>query len=260
MGKLNILWDDYQVYKGVKLYPFLMSDYDLFEELISILLFNKNQVPDPKIIKMSYLRFLIYVLPCIIDENQKQIYPDILTKFQKLFKYILKEQDFKLIVDNDEKIFLYVKLGEEFILLNEYDFDKIKTIILNQNAIPIIDNKLHPDLQKELQENMEFLAKKQGYLEGNIEDQIISYKCKMQFESYKPIKEMTIYQFRRELARLDLITDYQIYKTAESSGMVTFKKPIPHWRSHISDEPDYSSLLMNKREFDVKMNQIAKGK
>jgi hypothetical protein len=42
--------------------------------------------------------------------------------------------------------------------------------------------------------------------------------------------------------------------------MVTFKKPIPHWRSHISDEPDYSSLLMNKREFDVKMNQIAKGK
>ena len=34
---------------------------------------------------------------------------------------------------------------------------------------------------------------------------------------------MTIYQFRKELQRLDLAIDYKIYKTAEMSGMVEFK-------------------------------------
>jgi len=258
MSKLSVLWDNYQIYKGIKIYPFLMCDYDLFEDLISILLFEKNNLGYVEIIKMSYLKFLIFIIPHMIDEDGKQ-YVDVLNKLYDLLKYILKDQEFNIYID-EEKIFINVKTDSNSIILNERDFDKIKEIIFVQNAIPIIDKKLHPDLQKELQENIKFMAKMQGQKEGTIEEQIISYKCKMRFESYKPIKKMTIYQFRKELSRLDLITDYQIYKTAEMSGMVTFNKPIPHWTSHISDEPDYSRLMMSKQEFDKKMNEFAQEK
>ena len=92
---------------------------------------------------------------------------------------------------------------------------------------------------------MKLLARRSG-IQGTIEEQIISYKVMMKFKSYEPIKNMTIYQFRKELQRLDLAIDYKIYKTAEMSGMVEFKKPIPHWRSHIDSKIDYSSVLMDE--------------
>ncbi len=254
---LELLWNDYQEYKNIKIYPFLVGDYNLFEDLIPILLFDKNSLGYAEIIKMSYLKFLIYIVPHMVDENGNR-YTDVPNKLEKLLKYVLKEQEFRFSVSEKGKIFLCIKNSDDVILLNERDFDNIKKIILIQNAIPIVDNKLHPDLRKELQENMEYLAKKQGYREGDIEDQIIAYKCEMKFTSYEPIKKMTIYQFRKELARLNLIKDYLIYKTAECSGMVTFKEPIPHWLSHISDKPDYSRLLMSKQDFDIKMNQFSR--
>jgi hypothetical protein len=257
MGKLSVLWNDYQEYKGIKLYPFLMNDYELFEILISVLLYKKNQIPNIDIIKMSYLKFLLFVLPKMIDENKEVL--DIDTKTQLLLTYVLKNQAFDFFGDENGKIFIKIKVDlKNEVILNEKDFDDIKNIILTQNAISIVDNKLHPDLQQELEDNIQFLAKLQGNKDGDISEQVISYKCKMGFESYKPIKEMTVYQFRKELARLDLITDYQIYKTAEMSGMVTFKKPIPHWHSHISDTPDYSGLLMSKEEFESKMKEFSK--
>ncbi len=256
MSNLSTLWDEYLIFKDIKIYPFLMRDYDLFDDLISIFLFNKNAIGDVEIIRMSYLRFLIYVVQFMVDEKGKHICPDVTDKLQELLKYILKDQPFKFTLDEKERIVLNVLVGERVVSLSERDFDKFKNIILQQNAIPIVDSKLHPDLQKELEENMRFLAKLQGHKEGTIQEHVIAYKCKMQFESYEPIKNMTIYQFRKELARWDLITDYQIYKTAEMSGMVKFDKSIPHWRSHISDEPDYSGLLMSRNDFDNKMNQF----
>lgn len=256
MGKLSNLWDEYLVYKNIKLYPFLMKDYDLFEELISILLFDKNKIPDIKIIKMSYLKFLFFVVPYMVDESGNKVYKDIIDKINSLFKYILKDQSFEFLMDNNEKIFINVNVKDENILLTEHEFEKIRKLILCQNAIPVLDNRIHPELQAELEENMKFLSKMQGHIDGTMEDQIVSYKCEMKFDTYNLIKEMSIYQFRKELVRLDLIKDYQIYKTASMSGMVTFDSPITHWRSHISDKPDYSGLLMDKNEFDKKMNNF----
>ena len=251
---LSNLWDEYREYKGVKIYPFLMEDYELFEDLIFILLFDKNSLGYVEIIKMSYLRFILFVVPQMIDGSGKQ-YVDVPEKLDRLLKYVFKEQKFKFILDDNGKIFIQVNGN---ILLNERDFDKIKNIILEQNAVPVSDDDFHPDLKKELQENAAFLAKTQNSQEGTIEDQIISYKCEMKYFSYKLIKKMTIYQFRKELARLNLIKDYLIYKTAETSGMVKFNKPIPHWLSHISDKPDYSGLLMDEKDFDAKMSEISR--
>lgn len=247
--KLSFLWNEYIEYKGVKLYPFLLEDYDIFEEVIDILLFDKNAISNVDIIKMSYLKFILFVVPHISEQH-----PDVAIKLDKLLGYVLKEQDFKFVMDEKEKIFINV--GNK-VILNEFDFDKIKNIILKQNAMPVIDDKLHPDLRRELQENMAFLSKLQGNKDGTIEDQVVSYKCEMKYVSYEDIKKMTIYQFRKELLRLNLIKEYLIYKTAECSGMVKFNSPIPHWTSHINNKPDYSGLLMNKREFDSKLDRFS---
>lgn len=322
---LSYLWDDYVVYKNIKIYPFLMSDYEKFEKLSNILLFDKNQIPDPQIIKMSYLKFLLTVVP----HNEK--YKNISELLDKLFGYVFKDNNVyltyeneKIIINFTEKIsvkinrlkehikdfkskdllldlfsnldksdlqnisFFYNKISNivldklklckaksqeyndlcsfldvvvsvidsETIKLKEKDFDKLKNIILEYNAIQIGDENMHPDLKQEIQNNIDYLKKKQGYQDGDIEDLILSYKTIMNLDSYSPVKNMTIYQFRKEITRLNLIQDYKIYKTAEMSGMVTFKKPIPHWSSHVSDKPDYSGLLMDRKEFENKMKQM----
>lgn len=274
MGKLSNLFDDYLLFKKcIKVYPFLMKDYDLFEEVTSILLFDKNKIPDIKIVKMSYLKFLLSVVPYIVDDKGNKPYVDMQEKINKLLNYVFKDQEYQIGYTNDQKIIIRVKtnLNEfdnsnlndvipQYIDINEQDFNNLKNLILNQNAIPTIDETLHPDLRKALEENMQYMAEKQGYNEGTIEEQVISYKCEMKLFNYKQIKNMSIYQFRQELLRLDLIKDFQIYKTAEMSGMVTFSKAIPHWRSHISNVPDYSNLLIDKKVLDSKMDEVLNNK
>lgn len=255
---LSLLWDEYLTYKGIRLYPFKMRDYRLFDNLIKVLLFDKNSIPDPEIIKMSYLKFVFFVLPVLVNENEKPLCSNAREKLVQLLDYVLKEQVFEFDIDDNGNIFIYVATDKGVVVLREHDFDKIKNLIFIQNAIPIEDDNLHPDLKKEIQENLKYLAKKHGYIDGNIEDQVVAYKCEMKFDSYEPIKNMTIYQFRKELARLDLILDYKINKTAEMSGFVTFKQPIPHWRSHIDTKLDYKGLMINKKDFDQKMNQFIK--
>jgi hypothetical protein len=258
MGKLTNIWGDCQEYKGIKLHPFTMIDYELFEELISTLLFKKNKIPDIEIIKMSYLKFILCVLPYLKDETSEIIFKDISEKLIQLLSYVFKTNDISFISDKNNKIYIYIKILDKCFSINEKEFDDIKKIILNQNAIPTTDNLLHPDVEKELEEAMDYMARRQQQDDGNIEDLITSYKSEMHFEDYNPIKNMTIYQFRKELKRLNLIKEYQIYKTAECSGMVTFKEKIPHWMSHIKNEVDYSGVMMKKSDFDAKMDSINK--
>lgn len=329
---LSYLWDEYVLYKNIKVYPFLMEDYEAFEELMPLLLFEKNQITNPEIIKMSYLRFLLLMIPQMVQSREEEKYKHTDVLLNTLFRYVFKDNDVYITIENnklrlnfaeklsdkidklkqdvqvlksaklilslfdlleesdyqnintfydkmsdiisdklkscDSKSIRYKDLCEfwdmivrmmnnyNVIKLKEKDFDNLKKIILEYNAVQVPDENLHPKLRQKIQEAMQLMAKRQKYKEGTMEEQIISYKTEMRLSSYEPIKNMTIYQFRKELQRLDLIKDYQIYKTAEMSGMVTFKQPIPHWRSHVSNKPDYSSVLMDKRQFDNMTNKM----
>lgn len=249
MLRLIDTWGDAREYKNIKIYPFLMKDYEMFEDLISLLLIDKNSIPNINIIKMSYLKFLLFVLPEFKDNNGKIVFENVFDKFKNFCKYIFKTEKCFLQFKNNQ-----ISLNINNKIFNEEDFDKIKKIILNQNAIPEIDDKLHPDLRAAIKESMEFLAKRQMNNEGTIEDQIISYRC-ITHEKYDDIKQLTIYQFRKEIQRLNLIQDYRIYKTAELSGFVSFNHPIPHWTSHISNDK-YDGILMDKKEFENKINNF----
>lgn len=322
---LDYIYGEPIIYKGIKIYPYKMKDYEYFDRSTEILLFDKNQISNIEIIQMSYLKFLLTVVPF----NEK--YSDVNERLSELFKFTFKdnhvylsEEDGKIIINFTEKIEVKLEkikekaktykhsdmllklidslkecdlkctrtfyniltsamldnlrlwdsnsteykelcdfmdmatviFNDKTVKLRERDFDNIKDIILKQNAIEIDNDDMHPDLKKKVHEAMKLLARRSGIQEGTIEEQIISYKVMMKFESYEPIKNMTIYQFRKELQRLDLAIDYKIYKTAEMSGMVEFKKPIPHWRSHIDSKIDYSSVLMDRKQFDSISNNM----
>ena len=60
----------------------------------------------------------------MIDEDGKQ-YVDVLNKLYDLLKYILKDQEFNIYID-EEKIFINIKTNSNSIILNERDLIRLK--------------------------------------------------------------------------------------------------------------------------------------
>ena len=58
-------------YKGLLIYPALMSEYIDFHWAVSSLLLDKNSTPDINVISMSYLSYLYYLLK---NDDKEQNY------------------------------------------------------------------------------------------------------------------------------------------------------------------------------------------
>ncbi len=275
------IWGESQTYKQIQLYPFLMEDYKLFYQNIGSLLLEKDNISDINYIKMSYLKFLFLIGMGSIrlfenEEEYKKQYT-LLNKldallslvFKQSFSVLLKTKDLSMSFENfriEEWVFNdnlsyqnYIKiLNSNFdvhlivnnLEIKNQDFNIIKDIIFIQNAIPLIDKSMHPDLRQAIEDARQMTNKDMKV--GSIEEQIIAYHVESKMD-YDKIKKLTIYQFRKGLERMSIIKNYQILSTAKYSGMVEFKSPIPYWLSPV-DEHDYSDVLMNKSE----LNEITK--
>jgi hypothetical protein len=66
------------------------------------------------------------------------------------------------------------------------------------------------------------------------------------------IKHMSIRKFEKALSRIDFKIHYEIYKEAECSGMVTFKKGIDHWMSDLTNDDKYSDVKVGLEDFKSK--------
>ena len=64
---LNILQEEINNPLHLLIHPVKMNNYLDFHMAIHCLTINKNQIPDPKVISMSYLDFLFYIFDK--DEN-----------------------------------------------------------------------------------------------------------------------------------------------------------------------------------------------
>jgi hypothetical protein len=72
----------------LKIYPIKVKDWSIFDKSLDILQIEKNEINDIKIIQMSYLDFLNYL---ISNENDKiSIYGQ---KLADIFLYSIKEQN-----------------------------------------------------------------------------------------------------------------------------------------------------------------------
>ena len=77
-----------QEYKGVKIYPISISEVMVLELFNKLLFFPKKYIPDKKIWKMSYLKFLLYVIQSKVDPTlqKENLGNDLLELLKKILR------------------------------------------------------------------------------------------------------------------------------------------------------------------------------
>jgi hypothetical protein len=134
------------------------------------------------------------------------------------------------------------------------DFDFIRTIICHQNINNYDDSYIDPQVEKVLREAQEFTNKHKKKI-GSLEDQIICVMLAMHETDEKKIHNLTIRKFSKILERYDYKLHYEIYKTAEMSGMVKFKQEIDHWMSEFSKNK-YGDVIVEYGQLKDKLKDV----
>lgn len=235
---LDNVWGKPKLINEVPIYPVKLENILELYDYTSCLLIPKNSMSDPKIIKMSYLAFIIQVGYSEGNEH-------LLHKLIELLKLVTRNDNIGLHVDEKNKIVISV---DDIGFIKEKDFEKLREIISAQNLIDTKDNSLGSDFDKAKANAKAYLSKRNGRM-ADLEQQIIAYRC-VQKLPYDELKNLTIYQFRKELERIDLIKSADVLQSAQYSGMVSFKEgtTIPHWLDHIKDRnPDDGVVLTGEQ-------------
>lgn len=248
------IWGLPQIYKEIKFYPILLVDVYIQELFYKIFQYPKNYIPDKKILKMSYLKYLLYVVQGSIDINGSQITDGLL----EFLKYITRE-------DNIEYRYFYLDDNDDFfdglkveIIINgkiftEQDFDIIRGIVLQQNGLSIeYVEEFDPSLEKLL------IYAHNGMENITFEDQIYVFAT-LNHISIDAIKNYTLYQFKKHFVRSVLFLDYTLYNPLEVSGQIkskTGEKIVKHYMEHMHEKSRYDGILIPQQELMAKIPGI----
>lgn len=129
--------------------PIELQSSEIFLSSVGILNIDKNSMPNPKIIQMSYLQFLSEV---IFNENS----PSRKTNIQQLLNIFILCLDLKtpsIKYNNFNKPYIYDELTG--VTISAKQFDEIKKIILYQNIPKFDDAYINPDFKKAIDEQNE---------------------------------------------------------------------------------------------------------
>lgn len=231
----------------ITLYPVTMNDIVSFQEFSQSIIVRKNSTfHDKKIIKMTYLDFLLY---CLGNKELEEQY-----KIVGLSQYYFYAIQLLQLCCKDSKIQISQQTGQ--IIINEeiitpQMFDDLRRIIIIQNDIDFdVDEFLNYDTEQRLLKAKKDLNKNEDT--ANIEDYIDSLVIAMN-STEESIMNMTIRKFYRYLKRYQLHESYTIKKTGECSGMVTFKEPIKYWMVSLEEDDKYKNLKTDENELRGKM-------
>lgn len=237
MDNLADVWGDPRYHKETPIFPIRMKDSLRFYDSLNSIMISKNDTDNVEVIRMSYMKF-IYILS--LNNEYRILYE----KFTELMRLVFREEKVELFENEKGRIIMNVNDKYQ---IRETEFDKIKTIISEQNLVDIEDDNLHPEVRKKIQEAREFMAKRGNNI-APLDQRIIAYRCVMKVP-YSEIKELTLYQFNRELERCSHINESDALLHAKYSGMVTFKDEtkLPNWLSEIKREGD--GLIQDASKF-----------
>lgn len=224
------------------LHPITMEhilEFSVYKQ--SILVRKNSTFPVKKIIKMSYLEFLIFTFNNV--EFAKEYDMPFLSVYY-LYAIQLLNMVFK-----DQKVEFNVNDGS--LKINDieiYDdmFDDFRRIIILQNGIDFdIDEFIHYDTEKKLIEAQNAISDKKD--NSTIEDYIDSVCVALNRPEYE-IQDMTIRKFWRYVKRISKRDIFTAMKSAESTGMVKFKEPVQYWMSSIDDDDRYRNVKTDAQE------------
>jgi len=240
-----------QEFKGIKFYPIKIGDVEGLNLFYRIFSHPKNYIPEKKIIKLSYLKFLLFAVQASLDPKGKEIEDGL----KRLLAMVTKnaEQDISIIVtfmDNQVTEETYFSKMVITILINgtsfsEQDFDIIREIILEQSGLSYAYiEDYDPTLEELLQyENDKF--------DLTFDDEIFIYCC-LSKSSIKEVSDLSLYQFKKLFEREILLHAYDLYSPLEVSGQIKSKNGkeiVKHYLSKIGESSRYGSILVDKKEF-----------
>ena len=241
---------------GIKIYPVTMKNYMQFMTFIPILKVKKNRIPDREVIGMTYLDFLIKYLP---DHPEGFVIGPIdmlvLVLALCLDENVIKNME---ITTEDINGAIVLRINQEDappILIDGNKFEDIRKNILEVNGIEDADYTLSEEVERALENARMEQAKMSTSNPPTLEDMVDLYHV-LTGMSYENISNMQIRKFFNNMKKIMMIEDYKICKTAEMSGMVTFKKSIPHWFRHQDASQPYSDVKTNLNEFEQKTREF----
>lgn len=231
----------------ITLHPVTMNDVIVFQTLIRSFTVRKDSTfNDKKIIKMTYLEFLLY---CLGNEELEHQY-----NIHGLSSYFIYAIQLLQLCCKDSEVKVDKTSGQ--IAINDYIvtpqvFDDLRRIILIQNDVEFdIDEFLNYDTEMKLRQAQEI--SKKDIEKGDIEDYIDSLIIAMNTTEER-VMNMTIRKFWRYIRRYQLCENYKILKTGECSGMVTFKNPIKYWMVSLDVDDKYAHLKTDEDELRSKI-------
>lgn len=237
----EMTFDDPVIYKGkLKIYPITIREYLLFSSIVDVLLIDKDSIPDPSIISMPYMRFLLssndnqqnavklimlLALCCKIDFASVKVYKDEKDRF--VIRVIIPDEK----KDDDSK----KQVDGDFFDIKESDFEEIKAIILEQNMVDIPDYSIQKEIRDKIDEGKRLGGK--GREMAGLEDQIVALSVATGI-SLESIYSLTYRKFIKYIVRTEMLMNYRMMTEASMSGFVKFDKdprtgesPIRHWLS-----------------------------
>lgn len=217
--------NDYPLpYKGLTIYPVQVDLYMYFHSLVECLLLPHMTSGDVDAISMSYLEYIVYLAT---NKNEPKYISQLFYLLQIVLRIPAKDESGKFnidIISDNGKILLRI-FNEVY---TPQDFDSIRKIICEQNALELPDEETHPDIVKAMKEVEEYKRKQAKVKMCSFEDQINIIVAKSSYRRDECLK-MTIRSFTRLLERVDKIMHYEIYTLLSPNLTKEGQKNITHY-------------------------------
>lgn len=230
-----------QIYKNIKFYPIKISESKTLESFYTLMMYPKLFGATKEIIKMSYIKFMIY------KENSKEGVIKIQEEFEAFLSYISKTKvRLSTGIKDDtkpkslENVYVNIYFGD--IILNEWDFEEAREFILKQNTFSAEwVNQYHPELEQKLQK----IYEKNPI---NLEDQVFTIIATRGLPMLE-VLNYTLYQFKGIFNRIIVKENYDLYQPL----ILTYGSKtgdMKHWLYHSEEENGrYGSILIPVEKF-----------
>lgn len=232
-------------YKGLHIHPILVKDWDIFEKCVSVLDLEKNNTDNIEVLQMSYFKWLLYM--SIQDEQFGNF---VIPRLYKILSLCFKTNEIELdLHEYDTNKPTWSINGIE---LSAKDFEYFRKVVFLQNIPDYEDgSNISQDMKEAIAEYKAFKSK--NIVMPTLEEEIIVLANNRGCDEEK-IYNMTYRKFRIALTKITDLVEYNITKTAEMSGFVTFKQPVDHWL-YKTKKSKYSEAVADFDEFKNKVER-----
>lgn len=237
-------------YKELLIYPATMDRYLDFHFYITCLLLDKNSIPNPEVITMTYLQFMYYMA-----STTELPYLYMFKELLKMVLHIDNDSDLWFGTDPNGKAIFKIK----GIIYDSDDLNKITDIIFLQNSIEHIDDTIQKEVRDAMEKAKVYKMKQNEYKMCSLEDQMVCVLISTSLK-FEDINKLTIRKFSKILERVDYKLHYEIYLSAEMSGMVKFKdeNKLKHWMADLTKSDKYEDVKVDADEMHHKIDDVNK--